>query len=257
MDRHGAGRRHGPGRHRHRRPRHPRGLPQRPLRHPGVLAAGHRRTRAGLAAHHLRRTRPGQEVGALGRLLLRGGRPGRRRRARGPGRGPGAGGGLVLRGLRRGPLGEPQSGPRPGRGPGGRRAAVRLAHRGDGAGDPPVLRTDGPAHAPAAPDGPHPADDRRTDGEQQHRGRPARPRARTGPRTGRHHRPGAASGRSFGSKGDEQERIRAGLDPVFRRKPNIRLSAKVPSNHGAILRKDAPAVATAVREAAALADGAR
>ncbi|PWK66076.1 alpha/beta hydrolase family protein [Streptomyces sp. CG 926] len=62
-----------------------------------------------------------------------------------------------------------------------------------------------------------------------------------------------ASGTSFGSKGDEQERIRAGLDPVFRRKPNIQLSAKVPSNHGAILKKDAPAVATAVREVAALA----
>ncbi|WP_404960653.1 alpha/beta fold hydrolase [Streptomyces sp. 147326] len=64
-----------------------------------------------------------------------------------------------------------------------------------------------------------------------------------------------ASGTSFGSKGDEQERIRAGLDPVFRRKPNIQLSAKVPSNHGGILKKDAPAVATAVREAAALAHG--
>ncbi|MFB6559774.1 alpha/beta fold hydrolase [Streptomyces sp. NPDC056400] len=62
-----------------------------------------------------------------------------------------------------------------------------------------------------------------------------------------------ASGTSFGSKGDEQERIRAGLDPVFARKPNIQLSAKVPSNHGAILRKDARAVATAAREVAALA----
>ncbi|MFI8339755.1 hypothetical protein ACIF8W_06715 [Streptomyces sp. NPDC085639] len=59
----------------------------------------------------------------------------------------------------------------------------------------------------------------------------------------------------FGSKGDEQERIRAGLDPVVRRNPKIRLSAKVPSNHGAIPRRDAPAVATAVREVAALADG--
>ncbi|MFF3430522.1 alpha/beta fold hydrolase [Streptomyces sp. NPDC002602] len=57
-----------------------------------------------------------------------------------------------------------------------------------------------------------------------------------------------ASGRSFGSKGDEQERIRAGLDPVFERKSNIRLGAKVSSNHGAILRKDFPAIAAAVRE---------
>ncbi|GAA4980285.1 alpha/beta hydrolase [Actinopolymorpha pittospori] len=61
-----------------------------------------------------------------------------------------------------------------------------------------------------------------------------------------------ASGSSFGSKGDEQERIRAGLDPVFAGKSNIKLSAKVPSNHGAILRKDFRAVAGAVREVAAL-----
>jgi pimeloyl-ACP methyl ester carboxylesterase len=61
-----------------------------------------------------------------------------------------------------------------------------------------------------------------------------------------------ASWSSFGSKGDEQERIREGLDPVFARKSNIKLSAKVPSNHGAILRKDFRAVAGAVREVAAL-----
>ena len=60
-----------------------------------------------------------------------------------------------------------------------------------------------------------------------------------------------ASGTSFGSKGDEQERIRASLDQVFERNPNIRLSAKVASNHGAILKKDAPAIAGAVREIAA------
>lgn len=57
-----------------------------------------------------------------------------------------------------------------------------------------------------------------------------------------------ASGTSFGSKGDEQERIRAGRDPVFARKPNIRLGAKVAGNHGAIPRKDFRAVAEAVRE---------
>ncbi|GAA1377763.1 alpha/beta fold hydrolase [Streptomyces beijiangensis] len=64
-----------------------------------------------------------------------------------------------------------------------------------------------------------------------------------------------ASGTSFGSKGDEQERIRAGLDQVFARNANIRLSAKVASNHGAILKKEFAAVAEAVREVAAL-DGA-
>jgi pimeloyl-ACP methyl ester carboxylesterase len=60
-----------------------------------------------------------------------------------------------------------------------------------------------------------------------------------------------ASGSSFGSKGDEQERIRASLDQVVERNPNIRISAKVASNHGAILRKDFRAVADAVREVAA------
>jgi predicted transcriptional regulator len=64
-----------------------------------------------------------------------------------------------------------------------------------------------------------------------------------------------ASGRSFGSKGDEQEKIRASLDQVLERNPNIRLSAKVPSNHGAILRKDFRAIADAVREVAALDRG--
>ncbi len=63
-----------------------------------------------------------------------------------------------------------------------------------------------------------------------------------------------ASGASFGSKGDGQEKIRASLDPVFERKPNIQLSAKVASNHGAILKKDFRAVADAVREVAAVHD---
>lgn len=61
-----------------------------------------------------------------------------------------------------------------------------------------------------------------------------------------------ASGTSFGSRGDEQERLRAGLPKVTARNPNIRISAKVAGNHGAILRKDYPAVAEAAREAAAL-----
>jgi pimeloyl-ACP methyl ester carboxylesterase len=61
-----------------------------------------------------------------------------------------------------------------------------------------------------------------------------------------------ASGSSFGSKGDGQERIRASLHMVVERNPNIKISAKVASNHGAILKKDAPAIADAVREIAAL-----
>jgi len=57
-----------------------------------------------------------------------------------------------------------------------------------------------------------------------------------------------ASGTSFGSRGDEQERIRTGLAAVIARNPHIRISAKVASNHGALLKKDAPAIANAVRE---------
>ena len=61
-----------------------------------------------------------------------------------------------------------------------------------------------------------------------------------------------ASGSSFGSRGDGQERIRTSLNSVTARNPNIRISAKVASNHDAILRKDFRAVADAVREVAAL-----
>ncbi|GGN20074.1 pimeloyl-ACP methyl ester carboxylesterase [Actinoplanes campanulatus] len=61
-----------------------------------------------------------------------------------------------------------------------------------------------------------------------------------------------ASGQSLGSRGDEQERIRANLDKVTAGNANIRIHAKVPSNHGAILRKDHAAIAAAVREIATL-----
>jgi pimeloyl-ACP methyl ester carboxylesterase len=61
-----------------------------------------------------------------------------------------------------------------------------------------------------------------------------------------------ASGTSFGSRGDEQERCRTSVEAVTARNSNIRVSAKVPSDHGAILRKDFQAVAAAVREVAAL-----
>ncbi|MBM0203463.1 alpha/beta hydrolase [Micromonospora sp. STR1s_5] len=60
-----------------------------------------------------------------------------------------------------------------------------------------------------------------------------------------------ASGTSLGSRGDEQEQIRAGLDAVTARNPHITISAKVASNHGAILKKDFRAVAEAVRGVAA------
>ncbi|MEU4091631.1 alpha/beta hydrolase [Streptomyces sp. NPDC026673] len=66
-----------------------------------------------------------------------------------------------------------------------------------------------------------------------------------------------ASGTSLGSRGDEQERIRTGLDAVITRNPNIRLGAKVAGNHGSILKKDFPAIAEAVRDVAAPDDGTR
>lgn len=59
-----------------------------------------------------------------------------------------------------------------------------------------------------------------------------------------------ASGTSFGSRGDEQERCRPSADAAAARNPNIRVSAKVPSNHTCILRKDSPAVVAAIREVA-------
>ncbi|MFF9808781.1 alpha/beta fold hydrolase [Streptomyces coeruleorubidus] len=66
-----------------------------------------------------------------------------------------------------------------------------------------------------------------------------------------------ASGTSFGSRGDEQQRIRTGLDAVTAGNPNIRISATVASNHGALLKKDFRAIAEAVREVAALDRGQR
>jgi pimeloyl-ACP methyl ester carboxylesterase len=57
-----------------------------------------------------------------------------------------------------------------------------------------------------------------------------------------------ASGEAMGSSGDDHERMRAALEPHLARNPNIRVSAKVASNHSKILRKDFRAVADAVRE---------
>ncbi len=66
-----------------------------------------------------------------------------------------------------------------------------------------------------------------------------------------------ASGTSLGSRGDEQEQIRTSLDAVTAHNPSIKISAKVTSSHGAILKKDFPAIAQAVREVAALDRGRR
>ena len=60
-----------------------------------------------------------------------------------------------------------------------------------------------------------------------------------------------ATGDSLGTKGGEMEQGRAVLDPILARNQNLKVSAKVASNHTQILRKDSPAVAKAVRELAA------
>ncbi|WIX76210.1 hypothetical protein QRX50_32700 [Amycolatopsis carbonis] len=56
-----------------------------------------------------------------------------------------------------------------------------------------------------------------------------------------------ATGANLGGGAEE---MRASLDPVPNRNPNLRVSAKVGSNHTQILRKDFRAVAAAVRETA-------
>ncbi|MFJ5780220.1 alpha/beta fold hydrolase [Streptomyces sp. NPDC093094] len=63
-----------------------------------------------------------------------------------------------------------------------------------------------------------------------------------------------ATGASLGGGREEMEQLRASLDPVLARNPNLRVSAKVASNHSRILRKDFRAVAEAVRETAAAHD---
>jgi pimeloyl-ACP methyl ester carboxylesterase len=60
-----------------------------------------------------------------------------------------------------------------------------------------------------------------------------------------------ATGDSLGSKDGEMDQGRKVLDPIIARNPNIKVSAKVASNHSKILRNDSPAVARTVRELAA------
>jgi pimeloyl-ACP methyl ester carboxylesterase len=60
-----------------------------------------------------------------------------------------------------------------------------------------------------------------------------------------------ATGDSLGAQGGEMDQGRTVLDPILGRNPNIRVSAKVASNHTGILHKDYRAVADAVRELAA------
>lgn len=59
-----------------------------------------------------------------------------------------------------------------------------------------------------------------------------------------------ASGSNLGGSEAEMEGARSTLDPVLARNPNIKVSAKVASNHSQILRKDYRAIAAALREVA-------
>lgn len=63
-----------------------------------------------------------------------------------------------------------------------------------------------------------------------------------------------ATGGNLGASQEEMEQVRVALDPVLARNPNLRVSAKVASNHSRILRQDFRAVAEAVRETAAAHD---
>jgi len=61
-----------------------------------------------------------------------------------------------------------------------------------------------------------------------------------------------ATGDSLGTKDGEMEQGRTVLDPILARNPNLKVSAKVTSNHTGILRNDSPAIAQVVREVAGL-----
>lgn len=59
------------------------------------------------------------------------------------------------------------------------------------------------------------------------------------------------SGASLGGSAEEWAQVRASVEPLLVRNQNLRVSAKVASNHSHIVRKDFRAIAQAVRETAA------
>ncbi|WP_051178169.1 alpha/beta fold hydrolase [Nocardia concava] len=63
------------------------------------------------------------------------------------------------------------------------------------------------------------------------------------------------SGAAQGATEEGHAAMRATLDPVLARNPNVQISAKVASNHTGIVRKDFRAIATAVREVAVAQQG--
>ncbi|MFH9349408.1 alpha/beta fold hydrolase [Kitasatospora sp. NPDC017646] len=64
-----------------------------------------------------------------------------------------------------------------------------------------------------------------------------------------------ATGASLGGTAEGLAAMRATLDPILARNPDVRVSATVPSKHTTVVRKDFRAIATAVREVAALRPG--
>jgi pimeloyl-ACP methyl ester carboxylesterase len=60
------------------------------------------------------------------------------------------------------------------------------------------------------------------------------------------------TGGHFGATDQVMERLRASLDPVLARNPNLQVSARVQSNHETIMRKDFRAIADAVRKVTAI-----
>jgi pimeloyl-ACP methyl ester carboxylesterase len=61
-----------------------------------------------------------------------------------------------------------------------------------------------------------------------------------------------ATGKHLGAPEGSMERVRASLDPLLARNPNLQVSTTVPSNHETIMRKDYTAIVDAVRKTAAI-----
>lgn len=59
-----------------------------------------------------------------------------------------------------------------------------------------------------------------------------------------------ATGAHMGGDEEVMRKVRASLDPVLTRNPDVRISATVPSNHSHVLSKSFTAIAAAVREIA-------
>ncbi len=61
-----------------------------------------------------------------------------------------------------------------------------------------------------------------------------------------------ATGKHLGASDEAMRQVRASLDPLLARNPNLVVSATVTSNHETIMRKDSRAIVDAVRKTAAI-----